>query len=114
MRGRVQVGCGNDRQLPQYTSRSAPSTSEAEPRLNTPITQDPSKPARASGTANRLLSDGTFNYACDGEGNMLSETEIATGKVRVYTWDWRNRLTRVVVDSCMTLTLRGFGRPPQA
>ena len=44
---------------------------------------------------NRLLSDGTYNYTYDGEGNRTSRTEIATGKYVIYSWDHRNRLTRV-------------------
>jgi len=50
-----------------------------------------------TGAGNRLLSDGTFNYTYDNEGNMLTKTEIATGKVTDYTWDHRNRLTNVKV-----------------
>ena len=50
-----------------------------------------------TGTGNRLLSDGTFNYTYDNEGNMLTKTEIATGKVTEYTWDRRNRLTNVTI-----------------
>jgi RHS repeat-associated protein len=48
-----------------------------------------------TGTGNRLLSDGSFNYTYDNEGNLLTKTEIATGKVTEYTWDYRNRLTNV-------------------
>jgi YD repeat-containing protein len=44
---------------------------------------------------NRLLSDGTFNYTYDGEGNRTSRTNIATGATILYSWDHRNRLTRV-------------------
>lgn len=47
-------------------------------------------------TANRLLSDGTYNYAYDDEGNLILRTEIATGATREFTWDYRNRLTDVV------------------
>ncbi|MCX7420963.1 MAG: hypothetical protein NT013_15685, partial [Planctomycetia bacterium] len=36
---------------------------------------------------NRLLSDGTYSYVYDGEGNRYSSTEIATGKTILYTWD---------------------------
>jgi YD repeat-containing protein len=44
---------------------------------------------------NQLLSDGTFNYAYDAEGNMIRRTEIATGAVREFDFDQRNRLVRV-------------------
>ena len=49
-----------------------------------------------TGPANRLLSDGTYNYTYDDEGNMRTRTEIATGAVREFTWDHRNRLVSVV------------------
>ncbi|HBE68654.1 MAG TPA: hypothetical protein DDW52_10955 [Planctomycetaceae bacterium] len=47
------------------------------------------------GPANRLLSDGTYNYEYDAEGNMILRTEIATGDYREFEWDHRNRLNRV-------------------
>ena len=50
----------------------------------------------ASGTHNRLQSDGTYTYQYDNEGNQTSRTEIATGTVTQYTYDHRNRLTKVV------------------
>jgi RHS repeat-associated protein len=49
-----------------------------------------------TGTNNQLLSDGTYNYTYDDEGNRTSRTEVATGKVTEYVWDYRNRLTSVV------------------
>jgi RHS repeat-associated protein len=45
---------------------------------------------------NQLLSDGTYRYVYDGEGNRTKRTEIATGKVTEYVWDYRNRLTSVL------------------
>jgi RHS repeat-associated protein len=44
---------------------------------------------------NRVLTDGAFNYAYDNEGNLITKTEIATGNVTIYTYDFRNRLTSV-------------------
>jgi RHS repeat-associated protein len=49
-----------------------------------------------TGKDNQLLSDGTYNYAYDKDGNLVQRTEIATGDVTHYTWDYRNRLTQVV------------------
>jgi RHS repeat-associated protein len=49
-----------------------------------------------TGGNNQLLTDGTYNYAYDDEGNRISRTRIATGAVTEYVWDYRNRLTRVV------------------
>ncbi|MEM9808263.1 MAG: hypothetical protein AAF959_23610, partial [Cyanobacteria bacterium P01_D01_bin.56] len=48
-----------------------------------------------TGDNNQLLSDGTYNYTYDDEGNLLTRTEIATGNVRTFTWDYRNRLIAV-------------------
>jgi len=49
-----------------------------------------------TGVGNRLLSDGTYNYEYDDEGNLISQTEIATGAVREFEWDYRNRLVAVI------------------
>ena len=48
-----------------------------------------------AGVDNRLTSDGTSNFAYDAEGNLTRGTEIGTGVVTDYTWDYRDRLTRV-------------------
>ncbi len=48
-----------------------------------------------TGPGNRLLSDGTFNYEYDGEGNMTKRTNIADGTYREFGWDHRNRLISV-------------------
>jgi RHS repeat-associated protein len=50
----------------------------------------------STGTNNQLLTDGTYNYEYDGEGNRTLRTEIGTGKVTEYVWDYRNRLTSVL------------------
>jgi RHS repeat-associated protein len=50
-----------------------------------------------TGADNRLLSDGTYTYAYDAEGNRTSRTEIATGNVTAYQWDYRNRLVGVTL-----------------
>jgi YD repeat-containing protein len=48
-----------------------------------------------TGDNNQLLSDGKFNYQYDKEGNRVKRTEIATGEVTNYEWDYRNRLVGV-------------------
>ncbi len=47
-----------------------------------------------TGPNNRLLSDGTFDYEYDNEGNMVHRTEIESGDFRIFDWDHRNRLVR--------------------
>jgi RHS repeat-associated protein len=49
-----------------------------------------------TGVNNQLLSDGTYNYQYDNEGNRTRRTEIATSKVTEYVWDYRNRLASVL------------------
>jgi RHS repeat-associated protein len=49
----------------------------------------------STGTGNRLLSDGTYNYLYDKEGNRTRRTLISNGSYEQYTWDHRNRLTKV-------------------
>ncbi len=48
-----------------------------------------------TGDGNRLLNDGTYNYAHDDEGNLIRRTEIATGALREFEFDHRNRLVSV-------------------
>jgi YD repeat-containing protein len=50
-----------------------------------------------TGSNNRLLSDGTYSFTYDKEGNRTSRTNIATGETTEYSWDYRNRLTQVTV-----------------
>jgi RHS repeat-associated protein len=49
-----------------------------------------------TGTNNQLLTDGVYNYTYDDEGNRTKRTEISTGKVTEYVWDYRNRLAGVL------------------
>ncbi|MEG5193567.1 RHS repeat-associated core domain-containing protein [Microcoleus sp. ARI1-A1] len=49
-----------------------------------------------TGSNNQLQSDGVYNYQYDGEGNLTKRTDIVTGEVTEYSWDYRNRLTQVV------------------
>jgi RHS repeat-associated protein len=49
-----------------------------------------------TGNNNQLKSDGVYNYEYDGEGNLRKRTDIVTGEVTEYSWDYRNRLTQVV------------------
>ncbi len=49
-----------------------------------------------TGDGNRLESDGTYTYEYDDEGNLIRQTEIATGTVQEFEWDYRNRLIAVI------------------
>jgi RHS repeat-associated protein len=52
---------------------------------------------------NRLTNDGTYTYTYDNQGNLLTKTLIAdTTQQTLFTWDYRNRLTEVVVKSGTT------------
>lgn len=48
------------------------------------------------GANNQILSDGQFNYTYDREGNLATKSNIATGVVTTYNYDFRNRLVGVV------------------
>ena len=48
------------------------------------------------GPNNKILSDGTFNYQYDDEGNLVRKTNIATGGSVEFVWDHRNRLIGVI------------------
>ena len=47
------------------------------------------------GPGNQLLSDGTYEYTYDREGNLVAKIEPATGDRWEYAYDHRNRLTAV-------------------
>ena len=49
-----------------------------------------------TGPDNELLSDGTYNYSYDADGNRIERTNIATGAVTDYVWDNRDRLVEVI------------------
>ncbi len=48
--------------------------------------------AMVIGDNNQVLSDGTYDYQYDSEGNLILETEIASGDYVEYEYDHRNRL----------------------
>jgi YD repeat-containing protein len=48
-----------------------------------------------TGRYNRILSDGTYTYEYDPEGNRTKRTNTSTGDYTQYEWDHRNRLVRV-------------------
>jgi RHS repeat-associated protein len=53
---------------------------------------------------NRLRSDGTYTYRYDNEGNLISQ--IGAGLIREFTWDYRNRLTKVVDKNSSNITTK--------
>ncbi len=52
-----------------------------------------------TGAANRVLSDGTYTYEYDKEGNRTKQTKISDGTWIEYQWDYHNRLTLVTYKS---------------
>ena len=46
-----------------------------------------------NGPANQMLSDGTYTYTYDSNGQRATRTETANGYVMEYDWDYRGRLT---------------------
>ena len=51
------------------------------------------------GANNQLLSDGTFDYEYDLEGNLSVKTELSSGEITEYEYDHRNRLIGAVRKS---------------
>ena len=47
-----------------------------------------------TGTDNRLVTDGTWNYAYDNEGNIVQKVRISDGQTWLYSYDNANRLTK--------------------
>jgi RHS repeat-associated protein len=47
----------------------------------------------------RVLSDGKYQYQYDDEGNLTQKKELVTGNLTNYSWDYRNRLTKVTSGS---------------
>jgi RHS repeat-associated protein len=48
---------------------------------------------------NRLTSDGTYSYTYDSDGNLLTQRRISDSQLTSYTWDFRNRLTEVLIKT---------------
>ncbi|MDO4584599.1 MAG: LamG-like jellyroll fold domain-containing protein [Planctomycetia bacterium] len=55
-----------------------------------------------TGTNNELTSDGTWSYVYDDEGNRISKQNSTNREL--YTWDHRNRLTKVTQQEYNTKT----------
>jgi RHS repeat-associated protein len=55
---------------------------------------------------NRLTSDGTYTYAYDQDGNMIGRTKTSNGEITTFTWDFRNRLTEVLIKTSGGTTLQ--------
>ncbi len=49
----------------------------------------------ASGSHNRLQTDGTYDYQYDGEGNVVLRSKTGVWEATSYAWDHRNRLVSV-------------------
>jgi YD repeat-containing protein len=63
-------------------------------------TRDDATSTAIVGANNRVTNDGVLTYAHDNEGNVTSKTRNDTSVVvddfrTEYTWDYRNRLTKV-------------------
>ncbi len=70
-----------------------------------------------TGANNTLITDGTYNYEYDADGNRIEQTDIATDAYTTYAYDYRNELTSVtsytaagVVTQTVTYTYDAVGR----
>jgi RHS repeat-associated protein len=57
-----------------------------------------------TGADNLLLSDGTYKYQYDKDGNVIKRTKISDGSVTLYAWNYADQLTQVTSE-----TSAGFG-----
>ncbi len=48
---------------------------------------------------NQVVSDGNYSYEYDANGNITERTDLTSGQVMNFTWDFRNRLTKVVITN---------------
>jgi YD repeat-containing protein len=54
---------------------------------------------RCVGAANRISADAQFSYTYDNDGNLARKVAVGSGEITDYTYDYRNRLTQVTVQS---------------
>ena len=59
-----------------------------------------------TGANNQLESDGVYTYTYDDQGNMIRQEEIASGNIRTFEWDYRNRLVAVTDETARVETQR--------
>ncbi len=71
----------------------------------------------STGANNTLITDGTYDYQYDADGNRIEQTNIATGAYTTYAYDYRNELTSVtsytsagVVTQTVTYAYDAVGR----
>ncbi len=98
----VAYGYTNNDQLTSVTHANASFASES---FGYDANGNRDASGQTTSTGNEVASDGTYNYAYDAAGNLLSKTSIATGAATTYAWDYRNRLTEVDSVSGTTTTV---------
>jgi RHS repeat-associated protein len=59
-----------------------------------------------TGTGNRSTADGTYTYSYDNDGNMIGRTRTSDGQVTTFTYDYRNRLTEVLIKTSTGTTVQ--------
>ena len=60
----------------------------------------------STGTNNRTVSDGTFTYEYDAEGNRTKKTEISSSAEVLYVWNHANLLTDVIYKDSLGATTK--------
>jgi RHS repeat-associated protein len=75
-------------------------------------TGNPTNDGQQYDVANRLLSDATFDYTYDQEGNLIRKVERATGKTTTYTWDALYQMTSAKLPDGTLVSYKydAFGR----
>jgi YD repeat-containing protein len=88
--GNSVIDYGKDNQL-----KSVDNSSRADEAYNFNALGIRNNWSTVTGDSRQVRNDGKFEYKYDDEGNLTRKTELASGNITNYEWDYRNRLTKV-------------------
>jgi RHS repeat-associated protein len=88
--GNSVIDYGKDNQL-----KSVDNSSRADEVYNFNALGIRNNWSTVTGDSRQVQNDGKFEYKYDDEGNLTRKTELASGNITNYEWDYRNRLSKV-------------------
>jgi RHS repeat-associated protein len=88
--GNSVIDYGKDNQL-----KSVDNSSRADEAYNFNALGIRNNWSTVTGDSRQVQNDGKFEYRYDDEGNLTRKTELASGNITNYEWDYRNRLSKV-------------------
>jgi len=89
-----------------YTTTAGQTTPPANESYTFDANRNRDDASTSIGTDNRLLSDGTYQYQYDAEGNRTKKTHIASGEETTYAWDFHNNLIEVTEKDAAGVTVK--------